>query len=125
MNELIKIGNRNLFGRNISIRNGTVTVDGQDVHIDGVSGTNTRELTIVVEVGIIETLTVDGSVQCRDVMGDVDAGGSVHCGNVNGSVDAGGSAHCQSVGGDVDAGGSVSCSTVSGKVKAGGNVSIR
>ncbi len=122
---MIKIGNMTISGRNISIRNGTVMVDGREVRIDGVTGTDTSELTIVVEEGVIESLTVDGSVRCRDVMGDVDAGGSVNCGNVNGSVDSGGSTNCKDVGGDVDAGGSVSCSNVSGKVKAGGSISMR
>jgi len=74
--------------------------------------------------GDLTSLKTDGSVQCGDVKGVVDAGGSVQCGNVSKDVDASGSVTCKDVGGDVDAGGSVKCQCVNGSIDSGGSVSM-
>lgn len=96
------IDGREFSGRNISIINGRVTIDG--VLQEG-SLTGTVEIRVVE--GTVENLQSDSSISCGNVEGNVDAGGSVQCGNVGGSVDAGGSVQCGSVNGDVDAGGSI------------------
>lgn len=88
---------------NVSIANGTVTVNGKAVASD---------LSGIVEVkweGPLATLTSDASVTCGDVQGNVRAAGSVSAGNVAGSINAGGSIQCGTVGGNVNAGGSVAC----------------
>jgi cytoskeletal protein CcmA (bactofilin family) len=100
---MITINGTTYSGRNVTIRNGDVIIDG--VKIDGDKHSGTLELKIT---GNLTSLKADCDVHVTgDVGGDVDAGGSVSCGNVNGNVDAGGSVNCESVGGDVDAGGSV------------------
>lgn len=110
-------------GRDISIINGVVTVDGQKVDMD-VIGTCIQPgiVKIIVEGGDIHELKTDASVTCQDVTGNVDAGGSVRCRDVGGKVDAGGSIDCGEVHGSVDAGGSVRCGPVGGKIEAGGSV---
>ena len=110
----------NLFGDNISIKNGNVVVDGKVV-----DGAKTSDLVqLVISEGMVKNLNVSGDVECKDVEGDIDAGGSIQCGNVNGDVDAGGSVQCKDVGGNVDAGGSVNCDFAAGNVDAGGSVRI-
>lgn len=118
MNNRIRINGMDIVGgRNITITNGVVMVDGNVV--EG-SPINHR---ITVEVlGDLASLTCDGNVICEDVHGKVDAGGSVTCGDVTGNVDAGGSAKCGNITGSVDAGGSVNCGSVGGNIDAGGSV---
>lgn len=109
-------------GNSISIVGGRVIVDGVEVNIDGITGTNTREVLVRVEGGTVGDLTTDGSVKCSDVTGNVNARGSVNCDNIGGAVDAGGSVNCDDVEGSVRAGGSVNCGDVGGAVSAGGSV---
>ena len=88
-------------GKNVTIRNDKVYVDGKLVE-EGLSG--------IVEVkweGPMASLTADGNVTCGEVLGNVSAGGSVQCADVDGYVNAGGSVSCGTVGGSINAGGSV------------------
>ena len=62
------------------------------------------------------------SVNCGNVLGNVDAAGNVCCGDVGGNVDAGMSISCGNVAGDADAGMNVSCGVVYGSVDAGKDV---
>jgi hypothetical protein len=82
----------------ISVRNGRVVVDGEDVTPD------TKEITVSVqgdvsmlEVDVCEKVSITGSagtistksgdVQCGDVTGDVHTNsGDVHCGAIAGSI---------------------------------------
>jgi cytoskeletal protein CcmA (bactofilin family) len=94
----------NITGGNITIRNGKVFVDGEEVKV-GDENTKFKDVYIT---GDVRNIKCAGSVHITgNVKGDIDCGGSCHCGNVGGSVDAGGSVVCGTVGGDVDAGGSV------------------
>lgn len=91
-----------ITGTNITIRNGTIIVDGKVIK-DGASGV----VEVKVTGGKISKLDTDASVSCLDVSGDVHAGGSVNCDNIGGNVNAGGSVNCDDVGGNINAGGSV------------------
>jgi len=113
--------------RSVSIINGRVFVDGQEVdpETDALSG--------VVEVrileGTVQDLRSDASIKVEsgDILGNVDARMSavIH-GNVQGNVDAGQSVTIRGdVGGDVHAGQSVSCGDVKGNVDAGMSVTRR
>ena len=92
-------------GRNISITNGQVIVDGVPQP--------DNNLNKVVEVrileGTVQNLKSDASITAGLVMGNVQAGNSVSCDDVNGSIQAGNSVTCGKVGGSVIAGGSVTC----------------
>jgi len=116
-----EINGRTYSGNNITMVDGRVIVDGEDVTEDYGS-----PLPKVVEIkiigGDIENLVTDASVTCQNVTGYVEAGGSVRCGDVGDNVDAGGSVTCGNVQGNVDAGGSVTCGRVGGSVDAGGSV---
>jgi hypothetical protein len=109
MNTVIVNGVTITGGRNITIRNGKVIVDGKDVTPDA------KEINVSVN-GNVERLEVDacqkitvtgdaGSVKTQS--GDVDV-----TGNIAGAV--------QTMSGDVDCGGSISgsVSTMSGDIKS-------
>lgn len=85
MNTIIINGRQiSVTGRNISVINDKVIVDGVIVE-EGLSGH--VEISFV---GDLATLKTNGSATIEgNVMGNVDAGGSVNCGDVKGSVDAG------------------------------------
>lgn len=89
--------------RNISVSDNSVVIDGNKINH---GETDNGILGIKIE-GIVENIECDGSVQCNDVHGVVQAGGSVTCDNVGGTVQAGGSVTCDNVGGSIMAGGSV------------------
>lgn len=125
----ITIGGKRLTyeGNNVTIRNGTVMVDGKVV----TGGEKTEGLVIekiegATNIEAYESLTIHGNVQgdvdarkslsCGDVEGDVRADSSVNCGDINGDLYANGSANCGDVGGNVNAGRSVNCGDVRGKV---------
>lgn len=113
------IDGREFKGKNVSIQNGRVIIDGvtQNGSLHGV-------VEIRVIDGVIENLSCDANVYCGDVTGNIDAGGSIQCGNVGGSVVADGSVQCGNVAKNVGAGGSVICSSVSGNVSAGGSINM-
>lgn len=88
-------------GNNVSIKNGTVLVNGNTIKT-GLSG--------IVQIkfeGELASLETDGNVECGNVQGDVRCGGSFQGGDVRGSVDCGGSFTGKNVNGNIDAGGSV------------------
>lgn len=100
---MITINGKTYHGRNVSVINGAVIIDGQvqDGTVNGVV-----ELRVT---GDLCNLLTDASVSLNgSVSGDVKAAGSVNCGNVSGNVRAGGSVCCDAVSGNVSAGGSVS-----------------
>jgi hypothetical protein len=99
-------------GRNVSVINGVVTVDGVRY---GEQEFGKDILEIKITEGTIGNLTTDCSVTCRDVTGNVQAGGSVTCDNVGGAVRAGGSVQCDDVNGDVQAGGSIQADAIYGR----------
>lgn len=92
-------------GNNITIRDGSVTVDGVTV-ASGLSG----EVHVKFD-GDLASLDADGSVTCGAVRGSVKAGGSVSCGDVGQSVSAGGSVRAARVGGSMSAGGTIKVSS--------------
>ncbi len=95
-------------GRNITVRNGKVIVDGKDVTPDA------KEINISV-TGKVDRLEADACSKIS-VTGDV---GSVE--TMSGNVDVGGNitGSVETMSGDVDCGGSIggSVSTMSGDVK--------
>jgi hypothetical protein len=93
----VTIGGRIFKGRDISINNGKVTIDGKDqygdlvgdinieVHGDVESIENSSGQVTAVKVGSISTAS--GDVECGDVSGSVSTmSGDVGCGFVSGSV---------------------------------------
>ena len=113
---------RMFSGDSIDIVGGRVIIDGNEVDIEGLTGTDTRKVVIVVKNGDIGSLRTDGSVSCADVKGDIVAGGSVNCDDIGGDLKSSGSVNCGDVGGSVEAGGSVNADCIDGSVKAGGSV---
>jgi hypothetical protein len=99
---IFDISGRQFSGKNITIRNGVVTIDGirQDGTVSGL-------VEIRVLEGVIENLTTDASVHCGEVTGNVRAEMSVTCGDVGGDVRSGMSVTCGDVTGSVDAGMSI------------------
>lgn len=119
---MIKFNGKVYSGKNISIINNVVYVDGKRVDSDDTGKTVEIHL---MEGATIQKLVVEDALGVTihgSVSGNVDAGGSVTCGSVGGAVQAKGSVNSKSVGGDVKAGGSVMCGSVQGNVKAGGSV---
>ena len=57
--------------------------------------------------GDVEHIECEGSVQCNNVKGNLQAGGSVNCDDVGGNINCGGSCNCDRVNGSVTAGGSI------------------
>lgn len=98
----ISINGVTYSGNNVVMQNGRIFIDGVEQKESA-----TGRVELVVVNGPLQNLTVDGSVQCGDVLGSIQAGGSVQCEGVNGSINAGGSVHCGPVGGAINAGGSV------------------
>jgi hypothetical protein len=109
-------------GRDVSIVNGKVIVDGNEI-----TGIGDQKEVVIKWEGPVANLRADrGSIEVTgNVEGNVKAGGSVTCGDVNGEVDAGGSVNCGNVGKDVDAGGSINCGNVGGDADAGGSIRMQ
>jgi cytoskeletal protein CcmA (bactofilin family) len=102
-NKLININGKTYYGKNITITNDKVIIDG--VVKDDVSSAKTISINGERFCGNLE---IHGSVNVfGDVEGNVQSGGSVTCDDVKGSVMAGGSVDCDDVGGSISAGGSV------------------
>ena len=94
-------------GKNISIQNGDIYVDGKPLGEDV-----GRNVTIIIE-GDCGNIDTTGSVEVRGSCRNIDCGGSASIGgDVEGNVDAGGSVTCGNINGDVDAGGSIRCKGV-------------
>jgi hypothetical protein len=86
-------------GKNVSVRNGHVSIDGKESDTAGAP-----RVTIEVH-GDIETFQCD-SCDTASIHGDVGsvttASGNVHCGDVSGSVrTASGNVSCRDIGGNV------------------------
>jgi hypothetical protein len=99
----ITINGRSYSGRNVSIINGQVIIDGKvddgfestsrivEVRVTGDLCSLRTDASVVMHGQISGNLNAGGSVSCDDVGGNISAGGSVNCDNVSGSVTAGGS----------------------------------
>lgn len=102
-------------GRNISIKNGKVIVDGNDVTPES------KNITIEV-TGNVETLDV-GSANTIKISGDCanveSQSGDIICGNVSGDVrSTSGDIDCENVRGDTSTiSGDISCHTIEGNAK--------
>lgn len=117
----ISISGRDFQGKDISIINDRIYIDGVDV-TDGPDGVvkGIVEIKVTGDVSIVKSdraVTINGNVG-----GNAESGGSMQCGNVTGSAESSGSMKAGSVGGDAKSGGSMQCGTVAGNVKAGGSV---
>lgn len=88
-------------GKNVSIINNKIYVDGKVITEDIISNTE------IYIYGNIENLECEGSVHCDDVHGNIKAGGSVNCDNVGGDINCGGSVNCDKVKGSIVAGGCI------------------
>ena len=114
---MITINNNYHKGKNISIINGKVFIDGKDVTPDA------KEITISVE-GNIDILEVDHA-NTISMKGDVNkartGSGDINCGNVTGGAQTGsGDIDCGVINGDVQTGsGDVNATTISGSVRTG------
>jgi hypothetical protein len=117
--------NSNLFsGDNISVVNGKVFIDGNDVTLDA------REIHISVQ-GDVQSIDV-GTCNDFEVIGNVGkvrtGSGDLKCDNITGGVQTGsGGVECDSINGDVQTGsGDVSATTITGSVKTGsGHIKYR
>jgi hypothetical protein len=113
-------------GRNVSIINGVVMVDGKAYTDEPEPG---KPLSIDIKVsGPLANLEVKGNntkVTCGDVKGSVRTSGSVKAGNVGGDVKTQGSVTCGDVGQGVKTMGSVTCGKVGGNISTMGSVSRR
>ena len=78
-------------GNNVSIMNNKVFVNGKEV-----SDKATKNCDVYI-YGDVEHLECEGSVQCNNVKGNIQAGGSVNCDDVGGNINCGGSCNCDDV----------------------------
>lgn len=102
-------------GNNISVKNGKVIVDGQEVY--PTHNTESKNLVEIHIYGDALDVTSDRSVTVHGtVEGNVKARGIVTCGDVGDSVESKGDVHCDDISGDVKADGSVTCDKVYGDV---------
>ena len=107
---MIKINGQSYSGRNITITNGKVIIDGKNLTPDG----DTKEIKIAVQgdvdsinVDVCETIYVEGTVgQIKTSTGDVKVKGNIVAGNVK---TMSGDVTCLNVSGDVK--------TMSGDIK--------
>lgn len=102
-----------IAGRSITIIGNRIIVDGNEV-----TGEFGGKVELHILEGVVDTIESDGSVNAREVTGNITSGGSVNCDAVKGNVTAGGSVNCDDVGGSVKAGGSVNCDDIGGSVTA-------
>ncbi len=104
-------------GASLSVINGVVRINGQEVT------TYTQPATLIINVtGDVGSIEAAGAVNVTGRSGDIRADGSVTVGGESGSVNAGGSINAGDVSGNANAGGSIRCGKVGGNVSAGGSV---
>lgn len=109
-----------VIGNNVTIRNGSVIVDGKV--IEGIELKS--PVTLKVE-GDPLNVKSDGNIAVfGNVAGNAEAGGNIECECVGGYVEAGGSVNSGDVTGYVNANGSVTCGNIGGHVKANGSVNM-
>ena len=96
-------------GKNVSVRNGTVYVDGQEVYNFHNATGYARKIGSqhILWEGEVANLCCNGNVTCGNVYGDVQALGNIRCGDVDGNVGAHGNVSAGSCSGNIIAGGSV------------------
>lgn len=96
---MININGRSFFGKNISINNNKIIIDGKDVtpdskeisitvegNIEKLSVDVCNELTVTGDVGKINTMSGDVDIS-GNVTGNIETmSGDVHCGNVGGNI---------------------------------------
>lgn len=113
-----------MFGRLFGKSN--ITIKGQTFVGDSVDIVGRRVIIDGVEVMRVDDSETKLHVEVTGVLGQLKADGSVNCSEVHGNVDAGGSVTVQGkVGNDVDAGGSVTVTgDVTGNVEAGGSIKV-
>ncbi len=92
-------------GKNLTVRNGRVFVDGVEYFGDG--DPKPCILEVKITEGTIQEVNVDGSLSCNDIAGSVRIDGSMSCRNVGGNVTIDGSLQCNDIQGSVKADGSV------------------
>jgi hypothetical protein len=124
IDDMISINGKTFEGRNITVKNNKVIIDGVDVtpdsnskHIDIIVDGNVDKLDIdmcdkLMIKGNVNTLAATSvDVQCGDVTGNVHTvSGDIECGNVGGSVTTtSGDVKCENVTGGVK--------TLSGDIK--------
>lgn len=88
-------------GNSISIIDNKIFVDGKEVSTEAVKDCN------VYIYGDVQNIKCEGSVNCNNVQGDIQAGGSVNCDDVGGNINCGGSCNCDLITGNVTAGGNI------------------
>ena len=106
-------------GKNVSIKNGSVYVDGELV-VDGL-----HEMEQPVEIhweGDLASLVTTGSVTCGNVEGNVETQGQVNCGDVGGHVNTTGAVTARTVNGSINTMGQVECGAVHGNISTMGKV---
>ena len=115
----ITINGQDFVGKNVSIINGRILIDGKPYNNarssfwDFLFNRSARSGIVEINVtGSLVNLTTDANVNCQNVTGSVSAGGSIVSVDVGGNITAGGSVNCRDVAGNVEAGGSVSCGTI-------------
>lgn len=97
-NNMININGKSYSGRNVTIINGKVVVDGVDLTPEGKTINITVDANIdkldvdmcdkvIVNGNVNELTTASGDVDCKDVTGCVKTvSGDIECGNVGGDV---------------------------------------
>lgn len=98
-------------GRNITITNGRVIVDGKEIHNTENDIIGSPVYLEVIINGDVGSISCDGAVKVQGNAGMINCGGSCSVGG--------------DVSGNVRAGGSVQCGNVKGSVKAGGSINMR
>lgn len=102
MNKIIINGKEiKCSGSNVTIQNNELIIDGKMISTDIIEESGIRIY------GDVNNIECKGSVNCNNVLGDINAGGSVNC---------------DDVGGDVECRGSINCDTIKGNAKAGGSI---
>ena len=102
MNRIVINGKSiNCSGNNVSIINNKVFVDGKEITDETINNSD------VCIYGDVESIDCQGSVNCNNVKGNIEAGGSVNCDDVGGNINCGGSVRCDEIKGSVNAGGSI------------------
>lgn len=114
---VVYLGHQLLKSGNASARDLRFTYEGDALNV---------ESAITVNCGnVLGNVDAGGDINCGNVGGYADAGKDINCGNVGGYADAGLNIVCGNVGSYVDAGCNVECGDVKGDIDAGGVVTLR
>lgn len=112
----VSINGRSYHGKNISIVNGDVTVDGVK---QGPSLVGEQPIKIEVHGDIVKLETTNGDVTAKNVGQAKTVNGDIQCTEVTGDiVTVNGEVTCRDVAGDVTTeGGDITCTRAAGSVK--------